>query len=269
MASSGTRARKVIGTGLTSEVLDWEEGRVCKLYRPGYPRDKVEREWRATRAIHGAGLPVPEVFEIVESDGRLGFVMERIVGTSMLEHVQRRPWQFLQAVRELAELHAQVHRCQAPAGLPTLHDQVAERLAQAHHLSDAEKQRAQQQLTRLPKGDALCHGDFHPQNVLWTARGPVLLDWETASRGDPLGDVACTCRLMRRASLPPRSPLHTQAILLFARGIIERTYVQRYLELRPGSPAAISAWQAALDVAMDVGATNVGALDVAANGSRA
>jgi aminoglycoside phosphotransferase (APT) family kinase protein len=232
---------------LTSEVLEWEDGRALKLFLPDYPRAKVELEFLVTRAIHGAGLPVPKVFELVEIEGRFGIVMERIVGTSMLEHVQGRPWQFLKAVRELAELHAQIHGCQAPAPLPTLHERMAARIAQAR-LCEADKQRARVEMSKLPGGDALCHGDFHPQNVLWTARGPVIIDWETASRGPPLGDVACTCRLIRKASLPPRSPFCTRAILLVARGIIERTYVQRYLELRPGSRTEIAAWQTAMDL---------------------
>ena len=29
-------------------------------------------------------------------------------------------------------------------------------------------------LDELPEGSQLCHGDFHPGNILMTARGPVL-----------------------------------------------------------------------------------------------
>lgn len=39
---------------------------------------------------------------------------------------------------------------------------------------------------------ALCHGDFRPANVLWTAPGVIggIIDWERAWVGDPLCDVA-------------------------------------------------------------------------------
>ncbi len=41
----------------------------------------------------------------------------------------------------------------------------------------------------------LLHGDFHPNNILYTASGPVVIDWSFASSGDPLLDVARTLAL--------------------------------------------------------------------------
>jgi len=41
----------------------------------------------------------------------------------------------------------------------------------------------------MPYRDRLCHGDFHPMNVLGEASQPVVIDWPNACRGDPAGDV--------------------------------------------------------------------------------
>jgi len=41
----------------------------------------------------------------------------------------------------------------------------------------------------------LLHGDFHPNNILYPASGPVVIDWSFASSGDPLLDVARTLAL--------------------------------------------------------------------------
>ena len=41
----------------------------------------------------------------------------------------------------------------------------------------------------MPDGDRLCHGDFHPMNVLGKASQPIVIDWPNACRGDPAGDV--------------------------------------------------------------------------------
>src|SRR5438105_2291070 len=67
----------------------------------------------------------------------------------------------------------------------------------------ADKQAARERLAALPDGTALCHGDFHPDNVLLSPRGPVVIDWSSASRGHPVGDLAWTSRLLRTADLPP------------------------------------------------------------------
>jgi aminoglycoside phosphotransferase (APT) family kinase protein len=41
----------------------------------------------------------------------------------------------------------------------------------------------------MPDGDHLCHGDFHPRNVLGEASQPIVIDWPNACCGDPAADV--------------------------------------------------------------------------------
>ena len=116
---------EVIGKGLTSVVYIAGEGKVIKLFESWVAEPKVRREFAITRALHGAGVPVPAVYEIAERDGRLGIVFERIDGISLFRSVQARPWRLFSAARQLAELHAQLHGVTAPAELPTQRDQLA------------------------------------------------------------------------------------------------------------------------------------------------
>src|SRR5262249_15504970 len=160
------------------------------------PPAHAEREYVASRALHAAGVPAPAAFEVLEVGGRCGIVFERIEGVSLLGYTQVRPWSIFRAVRLLAELHAQIHRRTAPAALPSFRERIAARI-EASDAPEADRKAALEQLAGLPEGAALCHGDFHPDNILLTARGPVVIDWSSASRGDPLGDVAWTSHLMR------------------------------------------------------------------------
>ena len=43
----------------------------------------------------------------------------------------------------------------------------------------------------------ICHGDVHPDNVVMTTDGPVLLDWDTMCLGPPGWDHAMLLRLPR------------------------------------------------------------------------
>jgi thiamine kinase-like enzyme len=47
-------------------------------------------------------------------------------------------------------------------------------------------------LETMPDGDQVCHGDFHPGNILMTPQGEIIIDWIDASRGNPLADLART-----------------------------------------------------------------------------
>ena len=55
----------------------------------------------------------------------------------------------------------------------------------------------------LPGGRALCHGDFHPDNVLVDGEKAMVIDWMNLSRGDAMCDVAQTWFLLACSPLPP------------------------------------------------------------------
>ena len=53
--------------------------------------------------------------------------------------------------------------------------------------------RAAPQAARIPfEDERLLHLDFHPDNVLLSGRGPVVIDWANARAGEPALDVAMT-----------------------------------------------------------------------------
>jgi Ser/Thr protein kinase RdoA (MazF antagonist) len=62
-------------------------------------------------------------------------------------------------------------------------------------LDDPRKQILLDRLNDMPDGDRLCHGDFHPMNVLGDASQPIVIDWPNACHGAPAGDV-CRSYLM-------------------------------------------------------------------------
>jgi aminoglycoside phosphotransferase (APT) family kinase protein len=58
-------------------------------------------------------------------------------------------------------------------------------------------------LERLPDGEALCHGDFHPGQVTLSEGRAAVLDWNGAKRGDALFDYARTRVLLSFGEPPP------------------------------------------------------------------
>jgi aminoglycoside phosphotransferase (APT) family kinase protein len=230
---AATLPRELIGIGLTAEIFAWESGRVLKLFFARLPRAKAELEFQITRALHTAGCPVPAAYDLIDIDGRTGIVLERIEGASLLKLVERQPWKFFYAARLLADLHAQIHQLTAPSELPTQRRQLEDWLARAQDfskdLTTEQRRAAEASLALLPVGSAVCHADFHPDNILLSPRGPIIIDWTGGTRGHPQADVARTCVLFESANLPAGSPPHMHLLLACSRRLLHRAYLRRYL----------------------------------------
>src|SRR5687767_8781821 len=235
-----TLPRELIGKGLTAEIFAWEPDRALKLFFPRISRNKAEVELQITRALHTADCPVPQPYDLVEIDGRTGIVLERIQGSSLLKLVERRPWKLFYAARLLADLHAQVHQHTAPPDLPTQRQQLERWLTQALDFTPEQRRAAEASLALLPDGSAVCHADFHPDNILLSPRGPIIIDWTSGTRGHPQADVARTCVLFESAKLPAESPPYMHLLLRVARRLLHRTYLRRYCALTRATVESIN-----------------------------
>lgn len=158
----------------------------------------ARHEATAARRAREAGVPVPRVHGCLVHDGRPGVVYDRIAGSSMLARLGARPWTVLRLARRFAALHAAIHATEA--GEPdAFRDRLAKDVREAPGISPEIRERASRDLAALPRGEALCHGDFHPGNVLVAGDGPVVIDWLDAVGGHPAADVARTSVLLRFA----------------------------------------------------------------------
>jgi uncharacterized protein (TIGR02172 family) len=233
----------LIGAGRTADVYAWGDEQVLKLYQDWMPARAIEREFEITRLAGEAGLPVAAAEEMLQVDGRTGIIFERVTGKSLLKILQAKPWKFVSIARLLAEYHARMHACSLPASAPGQREQIEESIAWAKDLSEDEKRIILAVLARLPDGNAICHGDFHPDNILITGKGPVIIDWMTGRRGNPLADVERTVLLTQTGGLPPGISLAMGLLINALRSGLVAVYLARYRHIRSVSRAEIDAWE--------------------------
>jgi Ser/Thr protein kinase RdoA (MazF antagonist) len=231
---------KPIAYGRTAEIYPWRNHQVLKLFHEWFPAEAIHNEARIARAVQAAGLAVPQVGEIVEVDGRLGLAYQRLEGASMGEEMAARPWRLGRLAQQLAELHARMHDTGGIEGMPPQRERLESKIRQAKGLSVTLQESLLQALEGMPTGDCLCHGDFHPWNVLMTAGGAVVIDWDSATCGNPLADVARTAVLL--AGVSKMSEMVTWREKLAARWC-RRVYLGRYFKIRPGGEEECRAWR--------------------------
>ncbi len=160
----------LLASGRDSDIFEYGPRLVLRRSREG--RSMVQ-EARIMEYVGGRGFPVPAVEEISE-DG-FNMVIERIEGPDMVAMMGTRPWTIPRLGRTLADLHRELHELTAP-----------------DWLVDAP----------VGRGDRLLHLDLHPLNVMMGPRGPVVIDWARACRGDPAVDVALAWILMAAGEVP-------------------------------------------------------------------
>jgi len=230
---------KPFALGRTAEMYAWGNGHVLKLFRDWCPPTWVEHEARIARVVHTIGLPVPAVGDLIQVNGRRGIIYERVRGRSMLQTILFQPWAMTRMARQLAELHAAMHNLAAP-DLPSQRQQLRSRIERVPTLPADVRSAVLAALDQLPDGDRLCHNDFHPDNVMMTARGPIIIDWTDAMRGNPLADVARTL-LLFEVGTPPQ-PLLRMLIDLVRRQFRD-VYLEHYFRLRPEGRDQLAAWR--------------------------
>jgi Ser/Thr protein kinase RdoA (MazF antagonist) len=213
-----------LGAGREAEVYAWGDDAVVKLYRPGFGGHRTEAV--ALSKLDGRGV-APRLIDVVDCDGRTGLVLERLGGPDMLTLIQRQPWRVLGLARALARAHLAVQAVRVPGDLPDLRQVLASRIDDASlppHLTAF----ALRVLDGLPAGDRLCHGDYHPGNVLVAADRVSVIDWAGAARGVPEADYARTLLLLRWADPLPGTPLISRALMAAGRSVFAHGYTRTY-----------------------------------------
>lgn len=225
--------------GRTADIHAWEDGCVLKLFHNWFSREDIEYEQRIARAVHASGVKTPAVGDLVQVEGRNGLVYEHVKGVSMLEMFQQKPWRVIQLGRTLAQLHAQMHECVFDADVPLQRKKLQHKIKSANALPVYLKPKLLDLLESLPDGDRVCHGDFHPANVLINSGSATVIDWIDASRGNPLADVARTSIITLGAVASSQIP---QPVLKVFVRVFHAAYLKHYFRLRPGGEDEYRRW---------------------------
>ena len=186
---------KLLASGRDGDIFEYAPGLVLRKTRDGR---SIAHEARTMRYVADHGYPVPRVEE-VRADGT-EIVMERIDGPIMADAMLRPPWKLGDHLRILADLHDQLHEIPGPDWLAAMPG----------------------------GGDRLLHLDLHPLNVIMSPRGPIVIDWPNARRGDPMADVALTYALIRCGRIPLPRPVAAALDALRA-PVLRRTFAKRYV----------------------------------------
>jgi aminoglycoside phosphotransferase (APT) family kinase protein len=246
VAVAGTPAR--IGAGfdsyihaveLAGAVLPdaWQVPLIVRLLpspdrAPQAAREAAVQSWSA-----GQGYVAPQVLAVLAPDDGLGLptqIMERAPGITMLEAFSTRPWQARRLVDQLAGLAIRLHALDpatwpeaADPGQPLVDQRLSLPRRVVAELDRPDLARALERAEALAPAAmdgprVVCHGDFHPLNVVVEGDHASVIDWTDAGLGPREADVARTVLLFHVASIAATSAIERAALKIAAPWLARR-----------------------------------------------
>ena len=233
--------KKMIGQGNTAEIFQLENNKILKLYRKGFSKYAIEREYKNSILVMKTLECVPKVYSKVCVGDRDGIVFQQINGTDMLKKMNSAIWKIKSYSKMFAKYHSQV-LCPISGDLQSVKEKLKQDIEWVMDLSDEEKRVILIYMEDLPDGDELCHFDFYPGNIMLSSEGAYFIDWMNACRGDSCADIARTCLLLTYGEM-----IHTSKFRRWMFSIIKRqiykAYIKKYLIISGKKMEDILKWE--------------------------
>ncbi|NED10508.1 phosphotransferase [Streptomyces sp. SID9124] len=152
-------------------MYELDEAWVLRRYRDGMD---ATRELPVMSYLSASGYPVPRLGPQPPSAGPGDLVLQRLHGPTMLESLMSGEVGAEEGAGLLTGLLADLH------GVPA-------------------------RLSPDP-GDRVLHLDLHPDNVVLTADGPMVIDWSNTEEGPPALDRAMSALILAQVAVDPAHP---------------------------------------------------------------
>ena len=183
---------EVIGRGATATVYRIDADTIVKVYEIPNALEMIRNEQRRAKQAFVKGIPTAISYDAVRVGDRYGSVFELLDARTMSDALIAAP----ERVDELVEMHVKlmktIHGMEAePEELPDCREIYLGYLAE---LGEAIPQTLRRDLEArfraMPEDLHMIHGDIHMKNVMLCGDGPLLIDMESLSTGDPVFDLA-------------------------------------------------------------------------------
>jgi uncharacterized protein (TIGR02172 family) len=195
MTSNNPDQLRLIAEGGQSKIYDYGDNKILRVPKREMDYDRIKYEYQVYKYLENK-LSVPHIYEIVDYNKVPCIVMEKIAGIDFYSLITKNPLIILSIPKILADLHTSLFSLSTSEHFETNHQKAHYCIEHAQNLNNEIKQKLFLILQQLPDGSTLCHGDFHPGNIIKSNNKNYVIDWSSATIGSPLFDIAHTYLLL-------------------------------------------------------------------------
>lgn len=233
---------KLIDQGRTAEIFEIGSNKILKLFKDGIHKDAIEYEYNISKILSDNGFPVVNTYELVTHKKRLGIVYDRVYGITMLKNISTKPWYIYKYAKKFAELHFRTHE-HIDGNIKNYKRKLIDDIKETNLLDNCCKEKLIAYTNNLPNGNILCHGDYHPDNILVSNNKHYIIDWMTAAKGNSLCDVARTIIILKYAVVSDDMTKVQKFLIKFLRKIFLNVYINNYMRISGSSIEELRMWK--------------------------
>ena len=178
---------KLIGSGGTADVYEWTSNEVIKVFKPHVHIEVIKNEEYIGRMLNESNLCIPKYIKTIELNSKLAIVYERVYGRPLAE-ILIETTEKSNIAANFARVQYEIHQYSMDK-LPTQNSMFQWRISRMKNSLGKYIPKIQDLYNALPIESKLCHGDFHPLNILVNCDKYVVLDWNGCCSGSPVLDV--------------------------------------------------------------------------------
>lgn len=207
-----------------------EDGKVVKLFIASHPKSDILNEaLNQSRVEESSNLNVPKLIEVKKYNDRWALVSEYIEGKTISELMQEDPENFDKYLDLFVRVQLTILDNKVPL-LTRIKEKFTRKLENATNLDNNTKYELLQRLQGMKNHDELCHGDYHPSNVIIKEDGTVyVIDWSHVTQGNAAADAARTFLLF---SMENNTELADQYLDAFSKASsIPKESIQRWIPI--------------------------------------
>ena len=214
-----------IGRGMTAEIYALDSEKVLKVFFEPFCGGYALNEWESAKAAYANGIPTPKVYEMTNVSFRDAIVFQRLTNFNVENMLVEKPYKVKSYARAMAEIQLKIHSTIPKGKIAKLQDVYPKAVLAKKGLTGAEKTFIVDLIRKLPTDNKLCHGDFHPQNILLDHGMPYVIDWTAGVIGNPMADICATYLIMKTASTHKKVSKPVKII----KDMVLRSFLKEYL----------------------------------------
>ena len=204
--------------------------KIIKLFVSSHPKSNVLNEaLNQARVEEFSNLNVPRLLEVTKVEDSWALVSEYVEGKTISTLMKEYPDKIDHYLDLFVKVQLVILENEVPM-LNRIKEKFREKLENSDNIDENIKYELLQRLEGMKNHKKLCHGDFHPSNVIVQEDGTVyVIDWSHVTQGNASADAARTYLLF---FMDGKEELANKYLDMFAKmSDIEKKSIQRWIPI--------------------------------------